>query len=85
MLCEANVSLSDWPQGQRRDVDPTNERVKGLLRSGFIVPLMLRRPPVTPPKLAEGDAGDNPAEPTESPEAPKGASEARRTQRKRDE
>lgn len=45
MLCVAKVNLSDWPEGQRRDVDPTNERTEGLLRAGYIVPLQLPRRP----------------------------------------
>lgn len=43
MLCVAKVNLSDWPEGHRRDVDPTNERTIGLLRAGYIVPLQLPR------------------------------------------
>lgn len=41
MLCVANVALSDWPVDHARDVDPSSERIRGLLRAGFIVPLEL--------------------------------------------
>lgn len=43
MLCVAKVNLSDWPEGDRRDVDPENERIIGLLRGGYIAPLRLPR------------------------------------------
>lgn len=43
MLCVAKVNLSDWPEGHRREIDPTNERNVGLLRAGYIVPLQLPR------------------------------------------
>lgn len=45
MLCVAKVNLSDWPEGQRREVDPANERTQGLLRAGYIAPLQLPRRP----------------------------------------
>ena len=38
-----NVYVSDWPEGHRREIDPTNERNVGLLRAGYIVPLQLPR------------------------------------------
>lgn len=43
MLCVAKVNLSDWPEGTRREIDPTNERNVGLLRAGYIAPLQLPR------------------------------------------
>lgn len=65
MLCVAKVNLSDWPEGQRRDVDPTNERTVGLLRAGYIVPLQLPRRPAAlpasdpPPKRAKRPRAGN--------------------------
>lgn len=56
MLCVANVALSDWPVGQVRDVDPSSERIRGLLRAGYVVPLV--RASETPPAVADdGQAG----------------------------
>jgi hypothetical protein len=55
MLCQANVHLSDWPLGERREVDPKDEQVKGLLRAGFIVPLVMPRTPRQPTPV-EDDA-----------------------------
>lgn len=52
MLCVAKVNLSDWGEGQRREVDPTNERIMGLLRGGYIVPLALPRRSEKPPEQA---------------------------------
>jgi hypothetical protein len=43
MLCIANVNLPDWPLNDRRDVDPKDEQVKGYLRAGYIVPLVMPR------------------------------------------
>lgn len=40
MLCQSNVALSDWPLGDRREVDPKNEKIQGLLSAGYIVPLI---------------------------------------------
>lgn len=48
MMCVTNVALSDWPLGQARDVDPTHEKIQGLLAGGYIVPLVRRRPPEKP-------------------------------------
>jgi len=55
MLCVAKVNLTDWPEGQRRDVDPANERTKGLLRAGYIVPLQLPRRPAAETETAKPD------------------------------
>jgi hypothetical protein len=69
MLCVAKVNLSDWPEGTRRDIDPTNERNQGLLRVGYIVPLQLprRAAPQMPPeaRLVPSDppVPDTPIEP----------------------
>jgi hypothetical protein len=60
MLCRAKVNLSDWPEGDARDVDPHNERIAGLLRAGYIVPLQLPR------RAAPASAGDV-AEPEPDP------------------
>lgn len=57
MLCVAKVNLSDWPEGDRRDVDPDNERIIGLLRGGYIAPLRLPRRP------AEAVVEDEPKKP----------------------
>lgn len=43
MLCKANVHLNDWPLDERRDVDPDDETIRGFLRIGYIVPLVLPR------------------------------------------
>lgn len=53
MLCVAKVNLSDWPEGDRRDVDPENERIIGLLRGGYIAPLRLPRRPAEVASEAE--------------------------------
>lgn len=68
MLCVAKVNLSDWPEGHRRDVDPTNERIQGLLRGGYIVGLRIPRSPETAP-AAPAPAGEG----EETGEAPKAA------------
>lgn len=64
MLCVAKVSLADWPEGQRRDVDPSNERIIGLLRAGYIVGLQLPRRPAA----EEGFGPDTPLTPDGLPE-----------------
>lgn len=43
MLCVARVNLSDWPEGQIREVDPTNETIAGFLRTHYIVPVRVPR------------------------------------------
>lgn len=43
MLCRAEITLPDWPEGQMRDVDPTDERVQGFLRNAWITPLVRQR------------------------------------------
>ena len=43
MLCVARVNLSDWPEGQLRDVDPKHERIAGLLRAGYIAGVAIPR------------------------------------------
>lgn len=50
MLCKANVNLSEWPEGEIRDVDPKKERTVGLLRGGYIVPMILA--PAQPSRVA---------------------------------
>jgi hypothetical protein len=40
MLCKANCTLQDWPLDGLRDVDPKDETIIGLLRAGYIVPMM---------------------------------------------
>lgn len=66
MLCIANVHLNDWPMNDRRDVDPTDERIKGLLRAGYIVPLVLPRP--RPTTVTEQASIEPEPRPTESAE-----------------
>jgi hypothetical protein len=60
MLCVAKVNLQDWPEGQRRDVDPNNERIQGLLVAGYIAPLQIPRRPDTEdaPKRKRASEGD---------------------------
>lgn len=41
MICEALVAMSDWPLGQRREVDPTHPKIVGLLRAQFITPMVV--------------------------------------------
>lgn len=65
MLCQANVALSDWPLGDRRDVDATNPKIQGLLRSGFIVPLV----PAGLSRPAALQEEESPAEPAKKPQA----------------
>jgi hypothetical protein len=61
MLCVANVNLPDWPEGTARDVDPSIEKTRGLLRAGFIVPLVKRpaarasEPPAATESSEDGD------------------------------
>lgn len=55
MLCKANVHLSDWPLDGLRDVDPKDETIKGLLRAGYIVPMMPRS---TPKKKSDDKASE---------------------------
>jgi hypothetical protein len=90
MLCVAKVNLSDWPEGHRRDVDPQNERIIGLLKGGYIAPLQLpRRPaPETPPAASstpiEAPAPDTAAKPARRPRAapaPKPAASRAKAQR----
>lgn len=84
MLCESTVHMSEWPLGHRRDVDPRNERTQGLLRAGYIVPLVLRRsapePPVPTPELAPVEAEPliSPQTPAEEPVAASGVEDAPR-------
>lgn len=79
MLCVAKVSLSDWGEGQRRDVDPTHERIAGLLRGGYIVPLELPRRLVAPAE-PEGFGPDTPLSPGAA--SPQDAAQATPTPRK---
>lgn len=60
MLCVANVNLPDWPEGSARDVDPSIEKTRGLLRAGFIVPLVKRpqRPAADETAATEGQPGN---------------------------
>lgn len=61
MLCVAKVNLSDWPEGDRRDVDPASDRIVGLLRGGYIVPLVLpRRQPEPEPEVLGPDTALSP-------------------------
>lgn len=71
MLCVAKVNLSDWPEGHRREVDPTNERTVGLLRAGYIVPLQLPRRPAPPeaPEARLVPSAPPPSEPAKKPRA----------------
>lgn len=54
MLVVARVNLSDWPEGQIREVDPTHEQIAGLLRVNYIVPVRIPRRPAKEPD-AESD------------------------------
>lgn len=45
MLCIARVALPDQALDEVRDVDPQEERIQGLLRAGFLVPMVRRAMP----------------------------------------
>jgi hypothetical protein len=66
MLCVARVNLSDWPEGDLRDVDPKHERIAGFLRAGYIVGVRIPR--------TEPAATDEPAR-TAAKQRPKDASD----------
>lgn len=72
MLCKANVHLSDWPLDERRDVDADDEVIRGLLRVGYIVPLVLPRSAPQDAPSSEGIGPDTELSPdgAASPEKP---------------
>lgn len=70
MLCVSNAALPDWPLGDRREVDPKNERIAGLLRARLIVALVPpRRAPETPPKRSEAPDAPQVVEAAEAADA----------------
>lgn len=42
MLCIARVALPSQALDEVKDVDPSDEQVQGLLKAGFLVPLVKR-------------------------------------------
>lgn len=81
MLCVAKVTLSDWPLDSFRDVDPADETIRGLLRSGYIVPAVVRKAaPVQSPspavEVAEATVEEAPA--------PRSAAKPRRSSAKKE-
>lgn len=45
MLCIARVALPSQALDEVKDVDPTDEQVQGLLKAGFIVPMVRKAMP----------------------------------------
>lgn len=66
MLCITNVALSDWPVNEVRDVDPADERIKGLLRAHYIVPMI----PARSSRAAQPPEGESPQEEPQSAQRP---------------
>lgn len=94
MICEALVAMSDWPLGQRREVDPTHPKIIGLLRAQFITPMVVpgqrvhvplaEKPPAPEePAAASSHASEpveqaKPATPARAARAPRAASQKRK-------
>lgn len=58
MLCVARCNMSDWPEGQIRDVDPKHETIAGWLRAQYIVPVRIVRRDAEPKAAKQAKADE---------------------------